>query len=205
MIHKLEFFKIGILIFSLINMRFFILFIVIFSNPFLVGQESNIIQLQQKAPMNLGIDAFNNESRYLSFIKSYTLYLDSVVTKIKISDQSPHPYVIGEYAYDFESENFASGDDISQTDQRYIVVKEIDQRIKFFNGSLLIKFNQIPNFEDFALENNVIFTKNLSAIKRGVFKLRDLKDIELVWNAIQSNPNVLSIELDLLDPSVQPN
>ena len=44
-------------------MRFFILFIVVFSNPFLVGQESNIIQLQQKAPMNLGIDAFNNESR----------------------------------------------------------------------------------------------------------------------------------------------
>ena len=72
-------------------MRFFILFIVIFSNPFLVGQESNIIQLQQKAPMNLGIDAINNESRSLSFIKSYTLYLDSVVTKIKISDQSPHP------------------------------------------------------------------------------------------------------------------
>ena len=63
----------------------------------------------------------------------------------------------------------------------------------------------MPNFEDFALENNVIFTKNLSAIKRGVFKLRDLKDIELVWNAIQLNPNVLSVELDLLDPSVQPN
>ena len=69
----------------------------------------------------------------------------------------------------------------------------------------IIKFNQMPNFEDFALENNVIFTKNLSAIKRGVFKLKDLKDIELVWNAIQLNPNVLSVELDLLDPSVQPN
>lgn len=186
-------------------MRFFVLFIIVFSNPFLVGQESNIIQLQQKAPMNLGIDSINNESRTLSFIKSYTLYLDSVVTKIKMSDQSPHPYVIGEYAYDLESENLASRDDLSKAGQRYIVVKEIDQRIKFFNGSLLIKFNQIPNFEDFALENNVIFTKNLSAIKSGVFKLRDLKDIEWVWNTIQSNPNVLSIELDLLDPSIQPN
>lgn len=186
-------------------MRFFILFTLVFSNPLLVGQESNIIQLQQKAPMNLGIDTIDNESRTLSFIKSYTLYLDSVVTKLIMSDQSPHPYVIGDYAYDFQSENLASGEDLSQADQRYIVVKEIDQRIKFFNGSLLIKFNQIPNFEDFALENNVIYKKNLSAIKRGVFKLRDLKDIELVWNTIQSNPNVLSIELDLLDPSIQPN
>ena len=136
MIHKPEFFKIGTLIYSLINMRFFILFTLVFSNPLLVGQESNIIQLQQKAPMNIGIDTIDNESRTLSFIKSYTLYLDSVVTKLIMGDQSPHPYVIGDYAYDFQSENLAYGEDLLQADKRYIVVKEIDQRIKFFNGSV---------------------------------------------------------------------
>lgn len=87
-------------------------------------------------------------------------------------------------------------------DNEYIKVKGIDKREKLFDGSIIVEFQSLPNFETFALENNLVFISDLSDINRGVFKVRNIYNVKDKISDLGSSSNILSIDLDLIDQSI---
>ena len=87
-------------------------------------------------------------------------------------------------------------------DNEYISIKGVDSREKLFNGSIIIEFNILPSFDVFAFGNDLIFMSDLSDINRGVFKIQNLNGLQEKINNLQNDSNILSIELNVLDPSI---
>ena len=87
-------------------------------------------------------------------------------------------------------------------DNEYIKVKGIDKREKLFDGSIIVEFQSLPNFDTFALENNLVFISDLSDINRGVFKVRNIYNVKDKISDLGSSSNILSIDLDLIDQSI---
>ena len=85
----------------------------------------------------------------------------------------------------------------------YISIKGIDNKLRFFNGSLIIKFNEMPDLESYALLNNLTYTSNLSDINSAVFKVQDISLLETTIRDIKLDENILNVELSLKDPSIQ--
>ena len=85
----------------------------------------------------------------------------------------------------------------------FVYVKDIDSQIRLFNGSIVIKFNQLPNFNNFAIANEITFVADLPDINRGVFKINNLYELEEKIKNIQLDKNILGIELNLIDPSIE--
>ena len=90
-------------------------------------------------------------------------------------------------------------------DNEFIKVTGVDNNKKLFDGSIIIEFNVLPNFDDFALENGLVFIADLSDINRGVFKIKNLYDLQDKINILEKSSNVLSIDLDLIDISTTNN
>lgn len=86
-------------------------------------------------------------------------------------------------------------------DNEYIKVKGIDNREKLFNGSIIVEFKTLPNFDAFALENNLVFISDLSDIKRGVFKIKNIYNVKDKISDLGTSSNILSVDLDLIDQS----
>ena len=86
----------------------------------------------------------------------------------------------------------------------YIQIKGIDNRILLFDGSFLIKFNTFPNLQNFAISNELEFVSNLSDISVGVFKVKNISELQLKIDSIKDDDNVISIQLNTIDPNLQP-
>jgi len=86
-------------------------------------------------------------------------------------------------------------------DNEYIKVKGIDNREKLFNGLIIVEFKTLPNFDAFALENNLVFISDLSDIKRGVFKIKNIYNVKDKISDLGTSSNILSVDLDLIDQS----
>ena len=84
----------------------------------------------------------------------------------------------------------------------FIKLKGVDSREKLFDGSIIIEFAQLPDLERFADTNEVLFVSDLSDINRGVFKVIDLYELEEKLRKLKLDSNILSIELDTIDPSI---
>ena len=140
-----------------------------------------------------------------SINKEYIFYFESIVLRKDKNNEQPDMEVIGNFVYKLKGENSLYSNDTFDQGNRFIVVKGIDQRIKFFNGGLLIKFFKMPDLEKFAIDNNLVFSKNLSSINRGLFRLNNMNDMDFILESLRNDSNVVSIELDLLDPSIGPN
>ena len=87
---------------------------------------------------------------------------------------------------------------------QFIEIIGVDKRPKLFNGSLLIKFNNMPNLEAYAESNNLLLIKNLSDINVGVFKLKNILDIQIKLDNLQNDNNIVTIDLDTIDPFLKP-
>ena len=86
----------------------------------------------------------------------------------------------------------------------FVFIKDVDNSRKLFNGSIIIKFNQLPDFNNFAIANEIIFVADLSDINRGVFKINNLYELEEVIKNLQLDNNILDIELDTIDLRIEP-
>ena len=86
----------------------------------------------------------------------------------------------------------------------YIQIKGIDNRILLFDGSFLIKFNTFPNLQNFAISNELEFVSNLSDISVGVFKVKNISELQLKIDSIKDDDNIISIQLNTIDPNLQP-
>ena len=81
----------------------------------------------------------------------------------------------------------------------FVQIQGSDKINKLFNGSIIIKFKSVPNFTDYALSKEIEFISDLSNIKRGVFKINNLYDLQIKIDEIKLDENVLEIELDVID------
>jgi hypothetical protein len=87
----------------------------------------------------------------------------------------------------------------------FVEMTGIDKRRKLFNGAIIVEFEQVPDPNWFASQNNVRFISDLSDIKRGVFKIDNLYDVEGIIRSLESNSNVRSVEFDTVDPAIEIN
>jgi hypothetical protein len=105
------------------------------------------------------------------------------------------------------SENLSQGNHkkLSLGPNEFVEVIGIDKSRKLFNGSIIVKFNQVPDLYWFASLNNLQFVADLSDIKRGVFRIDNIYDLEEIIKNLKSKIEVKSVELDVIDPSVEVN
>ncbi len=96
-----------------------------------------------------------------------------------------------------------SNDYFSLKNDEYVQIKGTDNRTKLFNGSIIIQFILVPDLNSFALSNDILFVSDLSNINRGVFKISDLYQVEAKISQLKLDDNVLSIELDTIDPTIK--
>jgi hypothetical protein len=96
--------------------------------------------------------------------------------------------------------NLPSKNILTLKENEFLEIKTSDKRLKLFNGSIIIKFDQIPDLNVFALNNDVELVSDLSDLKRGIFKIKNLLELERKINIFNENENIIGIELDTLDP-----
>ena len=86
----------------------------------------------------------------------------------------------------------------------YIQIRGNDSRLLLFNGSFIVHFEVLPDLEGYALANQLEYVTSLSDINMGVFKVSNLIDLESKLNSLQGDNNIISIDLDTIDPSIKP-
>lgn len=84
----------------------------------------------------------------------------------------------------------------------FLKIKGVDNREKLFDGSIIIEFDQLPDLDSFADINEILFVSDLSDISRGVFKVINLYELEDKISKFKLDSNILSIELDTIDPAI---
>jgi hypothetical protein len=84
----------------------------------------------------------------------------------------------------------------------FLKVTGPDNNEQLFNGSFSIQFKSSPNFENYAVQNDLIFVTSLSDINIGVFKVRNIFELSTVFDQIKDDSNIESIELNLVNPNI---
>jgi len=86
----------------------------------------------------------------------------------------------------------------------YIRITDSRNEAFLFDGSFIVEFREIPNLENFAITNDITFVYSLSDINMGVFKPRNLKDLNSKIQNFEFNENIVSVSLNLVDPKIKP-
>jgi hypothetical protein len=86
----------------------------------------------------------------------------------------------------------------------YFLIQTKDNQKLIYDGSLLIKFIDIPNFQDYAAMNDLIFIKDLSDINTAIFKVYNFLDLKIIIDNLKSDSDVKSIELNTINPNLKP-
>jgi hypothetical protein len=110
-----------------------------------------------------------------------------------------------------EFSNFNSGSSANSIKQvfilnpgEYIEITQPDRRNFLFDGSFIIRFQNMPNLEDFARINDIDFLKDFSDVQAGLFKVDNLLDLQIKLDSIQNDRNIISITLNTLDINTKP-
>ena len=74
---------------------------------------------------------------------------------------------------------------------------------KLFNGSIIIKFNLLPNLKYYADTHNIEFVTDISNLNRGIFRISNLHDLHSKIKELQLDKNILEIELQTIDPRLK--
>ena len=86
----------------------------------------------------------------------------------------------------------------------FIQIQGVDSIYRLFDGSIIVKFESIPNLSTFAISKEIELISDLSNINRAVFKVNNLYDLEAKIDELKSDKNIVEIELNLLDPRRKP-
>jgi hypothetical protein len=113
--------------------------------------------------------------------------------------------VIGISDLNFERDSrFTEKTELILKPGEYIQIRGKDRKILLFNGSFIVQYRVLPDLENFALANELEYVTSLSDINMGAFKVSNLIDLESKLNSLQDDDNIISIELDTIDPSIKP-
>ena len=132
-------------------------------------------------------------------INEFVFFIENIVDKKK--------QLIKKTNFDNTGKNFSQFTNQSNLildEGEFIIIKGVDNIEKLFNGSLIVSYKKALDLNDFARTYDVVFISDLSEINRGVFKVKNLFDLDSKIYQILEDGDVLRVELDTIDPSVQP-
>jgi len=105
---------------------------------------------------------------------------------------------------DFNSSELAMRNELILNKNEYFLIKTKDNNKLMFNGSLIIKFDDLSNFQDYAANNQLIFIKDLSDINAAIFKVNNFLDLKIILGNLKKDPAVKSIELNTINLNLEP-
>ena len=79
----------------------------------------------------------------------------------------------------------------------YYKVRGLDNNEYLFDGSFLIEFKSLPDFNFYASVNRLDFLTDLSDINMGIFKSQNTINLKATLNKLKEDDNIESIELNL--------
>lgn len=85
----------------------------------------------------------------------------------------------------------------------FIQVKGIDGKRSLFDGKLLIQFKTLPNLEDYAISKELELVNNLTDINIGIFKVKNILELELKIDSLRGDDNVIAVKLNTIDPTIK--
>ena len=135
----------------------------------------------------------------------YQYFFDSVVVRKNQNNENLNVERLGNYLFEYEADKLNLVVNQLAGQERYIVVKGADQAIKFYNGTINVRFSELTNFANFAVQNNLIFVKSLPQINLGVYRVNNIRETETVLQMLARNQIVRGVELDLINPNIGPN
>ena len=135
----------------------------------------------------------------------YQYFFDSVVVRKNQNNENLNVERLGNYLFEYEADKLNLVVNQLAAQERYIVVKGADQAIKFYNGTINVRFSELTNFANFAVQNNLIFVKSLPQINLGVYRVNNIRETETVLQMLARNQIVRGVELDLINPNIGPN
>ena len=135
----------------------------------------------------------------------YQYFFDSVAVRKNQNNENLNVEKIGNYLFEYEADQLNLVVNQLAQQERYIVVIGADQAIKFYNGTINIRFSELTNFANFAAQNDLVYVKSLPQINLGVYKVNNIRETESVLQRLAKNQIVKGIELDLINPNIGPN
>lgn len=105
---------------------------------------------------------------------------------------------------DFNSNEFEIKNELILDKNDYFLIQTKDNKKLIFDGSLLITFNDLPNFQNYAAINGLTFTKDLSDINTAIFKVINFLDLKIIIENLKKDPSIKSIELNTINPYLKP-
>ena len=135
----------------------------------------------------------------------YQYFFDSVAVRKNPNNENLNVEKIGNYLFEYEADQLNLVVNQLTQQERYIVVIGADQAIKFYNGTINVRFSELTNFADFGVQNDLIFVKSLPQINLGVYKVNNIRETESVLQRLVKNQIVKGVELDLINPNIKPN
>ena len=174
---------------------FFIVFIYLISLTILPSEKHN----------NL-FNLFSDEKQKNFQLDQYKIYYNSaVINKNSIDVELSGVSKLGSYIYEVEKNQLRDFESFDKSKKLYVIENSINKKIMFTDGSIIIKFKQLPNLQAFADKYSLVLKEEFLSIKRGVFTIPNIQQIKLITSEISFDENVELIELNILDPRIAPN
>jgi hypothetical protein len=105
---------------------------------------------------------------------------------------------------DFNSNEFEIKNELILDKNDYFLIQTKDNKKLIFDGSILITFNELPNFQNYAAINGLTFTKDLSDINTAIFKVINFLDLKIIIENLKEDPSIKSIELNTINLNLKP-
>jgi len=175
---------------------FVLIFISIFIKDSLNAQELNVKTFSQE---------ISTKTSIISKPIEYQYFFDSVVVRKNQNNENLNVERLGNYLFEYEADKLNLVVNQLAGRERYIVVKGADQVIKFYNGTINVRFSELTDFVNFAVQNDLIFVKSLPQINLGVYRVNNIRETETVLQMLAKNQIVRGVELDLINPNIGPN
>lgn len=178
---------------TLIKKNSFLLLFILFNSP-ICAQDLNKIVIN---PSLTAIEYSKiNQTNIKNPLKEISITYDKIYQLNMPLDQES-------WTISSRTSNLPSKNILTLKENEFLEIKSSDKRLKLFNGSIIIKFDQMPDLNVFALNNDVELVSDLSDLKRGIFKIKNILELESKINRFNENENIISIQLDTLDPSLK--
>ena len=118
---------------------------------------------------------------------------------------------IGEYKYLIDIENidrtkkaYIDNLDILFKDRLYVVKNNISNNVVFTNGKLIAYFNNVISIDELIsiYSNELILDSKYSGY--AIFKVNDISKINELIELLEKDIRILGVELDIIDPNINP-
>ena len=135
----------------------------------------------------------------------YQYFFDSIAVRKNQNNENLNVEKIGNYLFEYEADQLNLVVNQLAQQERYIVVIGADEAIKFYNGTINIRFSELTNFADFGVQNDLVYVKSLPQINLGIYRVNNIRETENILQSLAKNQIVKGVELDLINPNIGPN